>query len=220
MSTLVKYRIGDVAKDFGFPSKVITEILGRFYEKPKSSQQVLTEEQLNLLFDVITLEHQIESLEQVFAVAPTQKKEPARKPAAEEKPAEEKPAAAAAAAAAAPKAPEKPKEPERKRERRVIDTSAVTVNAARFDDHADELVSERVQNYTGGKQKIGSRSKQQQRKKFGTKSRNEEQEKIRRLQLEIVKKTPLTVKIPDEITVGELASRMKKTAAEVIKCLM
>ncbi|MBR2365624.1 MAG: translation initiation factor IF-2 [Oscillospiraceae bacterium] len=43
---------------------------------------------------------------------------------------------------------------------------------------------------------------------------------MRRLQLEIVKKTPLTVKIPDEITVGELASRMKKTAAEVIKCLM
>ena len=43
---------------------------------------------------------------------------------------------------------------------------------------------------------------------------------MRRLQLEIIKKTPLTVKIPDEITVGELASRMKKTAADVIKCLM
>ena len=43
---------------------------------------------------------------------------------------------------------------------------------------------------------------------------------MRRLQLEIAKKTPLTVKIPDEIGVGELASRMKKTAAEVIKCLI
>ena len=43
---------------------------------------------------------------------------------------------------------------------------------------------------------------------------------MRRLQLEIIKKTPLTVNIPDEITVGELASRMKKTAADVIKCLM
>ena len=217
MGTLVKYRIGDVAKDFGFPSKVITEILARYYEKPKSTQQALTDEQLNLLFDVITLENQIESLEQVFAVAPTPKKEQP-KPAAEEKPAE-----AAQPAEAKPgekKEPEKPKEPERKRERRVIDTSAVTVNTARFDDHADDLVSERVQNYTGGKQKIGNRAKRQQQKKFGTKSRNEEQEKIRRLQLEIVKKTPLTVKIPDEITVGELASRMKKTAAEVIKCLM
>ena len=43
---------------------------------------------------------------------------------------------------------------------------------------------------------------------------------MRRLQLEIAKKTPLTVKIPDEISVGELASRMKKTGAEVVKCLM
>ena len=43
---------------------------------------------------------------------------------------------------------------------------------------------------------------------------------MRRLQLEIAKKTPLTVKIPAEISVGELASRMKKTGAEVVKCLM
>ncbi len=43
---------------------------------------------------------------------------------------------------------------------------------------------------------------------------------MRRLRLEVIKKTPLTVKIPDEITVGELASRMKKTAAEVIKTLL
>ena len=43
---------------------------------------------------------------------------------------------------------------------------------------------------------------------------------MRRLQLEIAKKAPLTVKIPDEITVGELASRMKKTGAVVVKNLM
>ena len=43
---------------------------------------------------------------------------------------------------------------------------------------------------------------------------------MRRLQMEVARKAPLTVKIPEEITVGELASRMKKTAGEVIKCLM
>ena len=43
---------------------------------------------------------------------------------------------------------------------------------------------------------------------------------MRRLRLEIIKKTPVTVQIPDEISVGELASRMKKTGAEVVKCLM
>ncbi len=43
---------------------------------------------------------------------------------------------------------------------------------------------------------------------------------MRRLQLEIAKKAPLKVQIPDEISVGELASRMKKTGAEVVKVLM
>ena len=42
---------------------------------------------------------------------------------------------------------------------------------------------------------------------------------MNRLQLEIAKKQQLKVEIPDEISVGELASRMKKTAAEVIKQL-
>ena len=104
----------------------------------------------------------------------------------------------------------------------MVDTSAVTVNAERFDDRVDSLVSERMQNAKGGKQRIGGKQGSNNKKKgnFGNKRRNEEQEKMRRLQLEIAKKTPLTVKIPDEITVGELASRMKKTAAEVIKQLI
>ncbi len=212
MSTLVKIRISDIAKDFDLPAKAVSEIVGKYFEKPKSAQQVLTEEQLNVVVDVITQENQIESLEVVFAVAPAPKKE-APKPAAEEaKPASEKPAKEEV---------KKPAEPERRRERRVIDTSAVTVNTQRFDDHADDLVSERVQDYQGGKMKIGNKNKrQQQQKKFGNKSRNEEQEKLRRLQMEVARKAPVTVKIPDEITVGELAARMKKTSAEVIKCLM
>ena len=107
----------------------------------------------------------------------------------------------------------------------MVDTSAVQVNSSRFDD-VDNLVSERVQNFQGGKQRIGGgkgkqQQKQQQKGNFkGNKSRNEEQEKMRRLQMEVARKAPLTVKIPEEITVGELASRMKKTAGEVIKLLM
>ena len=231
--SFIKYRIGEMAKDFGVPTKTVTALVGEFFEKPKSGQQVLTEEQLNVLFDVLTQRHQVASLEETLeaqkpkaeaapaapkaAPAPkAEKAEPEKKPAQpapQQQPKAEKPAQQ-------PKA-EKPKEPERKRERRVIDTSAVTVNANRFDDRVDALVSERVQNYSGGKQKIGNKNKQQNRNKFaGNKRRNEEQEKMRRLQLEVAKKAPLVVKIPDEITVGELASRMKKTAAEVIKQLI
>ena len=53
-----------------------------------------------------------------------------------------------------------------------------------------------------------------------SKRKQEEADRLRKLRLEIIKKTPVTVQIPDEITVGELASRMKKTGAEVVKCLM
>ena len=273
MSIEIKQKIKEVADDFGMPAKSLIEIVGKFYDKPKSSSQNLTEDQLNVIFDYITAQNQIGSIAEVFAAAKPKEEPKAEAPAA---PAPEKPSApqqnaqqqkpqsapqfrpntnrpgqnnntqrpqqntrpqaqqnqprpqnasqqtAAPQQNAQPQTAQQPKQPqpERKRERRVIDTSAVTVNADRYDDRVDSLVSERVQNYTSGKQKIGNKNKKQQAKKFGTKNRSEEQEKMRRLQLEIAKKAPLVVKIPDEITVGELASRMKKTAAEVIKCLL
>ena len=262
MSIEVKQKIKEVADDFAMPAKKLIEIVGKFYEKPKSSSQNLTEDQLNVIFDYITQQNQIDSIEQVFAAAAQKKEAPAPAPAQQAKPAapaqtaqagnqprpqggqsqprpqqqgnaprpqqngqrpaqpqggQNQPRPQQTAAQPAAKQPQ----PERKRERRVIDTSAVTVNADRYDDRVDSLVSDRVQNYSSGKQKIGNKNKkQQQAKRFGTKSRSEEQEKMRRLQLEIAKKAQLVVKIPDEITVGELASRMKKTAAEVIKCLL
>ena len=230
--SLVKYRLKEVATDFGVAPKEIAEIISKFFEKPKSNTQVLTEEELNVVFDYMTQHNQIKSLEQVFAVQPAPKAAE-KAPEAPQQSKEEKPARAAAKpqqqgkpAPQQPKEekPAKPAEPERKRERRVVDTSAVQVNSARFDDRVDELISERAQNYSGGKQRIGGNKKQQQNKKDnkfkGNKARNEEQEKLRRLQMEVARKAPVTVKIPEEITVGELASRMKKTAGEVIKLLM
>ncbi len=232
--SLVKYRLKEVAADFGVTTKEVTEIISKFFEKPKSPTQVLTEDELNVVFDCITKAHQITSLEQVFAVQPKPKAEEpkAEAPKAEApksaKPADTKPAPAKAPAAASAKPqqnqPPVAKEPERRRERRVVDTSAVQVNANRFAD-VDNLVDQRVQEYQGGKQKFGGKKGQQQKQqkdnKFkGNKARNEEQEKLRRLQMEVARKAQLTVKIPEEITVGELASRMKKTAGEVIKLLM
>ena len=218
--SLVKYRVKEVAADFGMSTKEILEIVGKYFEKPRSNAQVLTEEQLNALFDHITQHRQIASIAEVYAVTPPAKKE--EKPA-EPKQEAPKPAEPAKQEPAKPAEEKRQKPEQRKRERRVVDTKAVTVNADRFDDRVDSLVSERVQNYSGGKQKIGNKNKNKgkdNKKSTGSKRRNEEQEKLRRLQLEIIKKTPLTVKIPDEITVGELASRMKKTATELIKCLL
>ena len=239
--SFVKYRLKEVAADFGKTPKEIGDIISKFYERPKSNTQVLNDDELNVVFDWITQKNQISSLEQVFNVKPAEapKAEPVKEApkaaAAPQQPRQEKPQQPARKTQPAPAAqqnqvPAKPteapksKEPERKRERRVVDTSAVQVNSARFDDRVDNLISERDQNYQGGKQRIGGKKGQQQNKKDnkykGNKSRNEEQEKLRRLQMEVARKAPLTVKIPEEITVGELASRMKKTAGEVIKLLM
>ena len=259
--SLVKYRIREVAKDLEMPPKAVMELFAQHFGPAKNHMQVLEDDQLNLLFDVITQQNQVEDMKQALDAAKPTAKQPAKTAAPEKAPAadkapapdraavgkaptpdrQERPAAKAAAPAPRPETPEaqkspkpqprpaaqppkdKAKEPERKRERRVVDTSAVTVNSARFDDHADSLVSERLQNAKGGKQRIGGKQGGNNKKRGGpqgSKRRNEEQEKMRRLQLEIAKKAPLVVRIPDEITVGELASRMKKTAAEVIKQLI
>ncbi|MBQ5608006.1 MAG: translation initiation factor IF-2, partial [Oscillospiraceae bacterium] len=232
--SLVKYRLKEVATDFGMTPKDIAEVMGKFFEKPKSNTQVLSEEELNVIFDYMTQTHQVASIAEVFAVQPQPKaeeKKPEAKPqpkAEEKKPeqkkTEPKPQQPAPQQPKAEK-PQKPAQPERKRERRVVDTSAVQVNVSRFDDRVDDLVSERMQNYQGGKQRFAKKGQQQNNKKDnkfskGNKSKNEEQEKLRRLQMEVARKAPVTVRIPDEITVGELASRMKKTAGEVIKLLM
>ena len=265
--SIVKYRVKEVAADFGVAPKEIVEILGKYLEKPKSNTQVLTAEELNLIFDYMTQHNQIASLEQVFAVKPAQPKAEEPKAAAPQQQAgrpaqtagQNRPQQAPQQQANRPaqqqtnrpvqqqgqnrpaqnpgnrpqqngqqnrpqqtQQPARQPEPERRRERRVVDTSAVQVNANRFND-VDELMSEREQNYQGGKQRIGGKGGKQQRQqqaKKGNKARNEEQEKMRRLQMEVARKAPVTVKIPEEITVGELASRMKKTAGEVIKTLM
>jgi len=252
-----KYRLREVASDFGTNAKEISEIVGKYFEKPKNNTQVLSDDELNVVFDRMTHAHQIDSLEQVFAVKPKEQPKaaaPAGQPRQGDRPAGrdnahnnnnnrgDRPGQGRNQAApagqnrnnqprpdtnkqpAAPAPAAKQPEPERKRERRVVDTSAVQVNSGRFAD-VDNLISERAQNFQGGKQRIGGgkgakQQKQQQGGKKGNKSRNEQEEKMRRLQMEVARKAPTVVKIPDEITVGELASRMKKTAGQVITLLM
>ena len=233
--SFVKYRLKEVATDFGTTPKEIADILGKYGERPKSNTQVLTEVELNCIFDHMTKNNQVANLDQVFAAkAAAPKAEPRKDAPRGDRPQGQnnrpqqgsrpqgqnnRPQPAQQPKAEAPKQPE----PERKRERRVVDTSAVQVNANRFAD-VDNLVSEKVQDYQGGKQRIGGKGAKQMKaqmpNKKGNKSKNEEQEKLRRLQMEVARKAPTVVKIPEEITVAELASRMKKTVAEVIKCLM
>ena len=230
-----KYRIHEVAKDFGMTSKDISQILTDYATTPKNHMQVLEDAELDLRFESLTQHHQVGSIAEIFAPEPEEKKAPAKAP--EEKkpdaPAQEKTAGSApapAAAAAAPvqqpqkPKPEKPAQPKQVVEKRVVDTrGSAGANLSKYDERFDKIAGNAGKDKDirrGGKEKIQNKNKQRQQQVASAKRRQEERDKMQRLQFEVAKKQQLKVSIPDEINVGELASRMKKTAVEVIKQLI
>ena len=238
MSLDFKYRIHEVAKDFGMTSKDISQILTDYATTPKNHMQVLEDAELDLIFEYLTQHHQVGSIAEIFAPEPEEKKAPAKAP--EEKkpdaPAQEKTAGSApapAAAAAAPvqqpqkPKPEKPAQPKQVVEKRVVDTrGSAGANLSKYDERFDKIAGNAGNAgkdkdiRRGGKEKIQNKNKQRQQQVASAKRRQEERDKMQRLQFEVAKKQQLKVSIPDEINVGELASRMKKTAVEVIKQLI
>ncbi|MCI8423192.1 MAG: translation initiation factor IF-2, partial [Lawsonibacter sp.] len=256
---MMKYPIHKVAKDFKrgakeIPSKEIMDILTQYNHPPKNHMQPLNDEELSIVFEVLTQKNQIDSIESVYADVYH-----------EPEPSKQKPKGSPDA----PKAGAKPQgQPQGQRPRdqgrgkpqgqpqgqgqqgqgpkpqaagskpqtasapmsrvpakKVVDTrGGGSVNLDKYDERLESFTSEKQQD-RGGKQKFQGRNAQRQRGgrqagSFGSKRRQEEQDRLRRLQLEIAKKAPVKVLIPDEIGVGELASRMKKTGAEVVKALM
>ncbi len=105
---------------------------------------------------------------------------------------------------------------------RVIDTrGSGDTDLSKYDDKFTSMVPDKANKMQQGKQKIVKKA--DRTKNFGqNKRRQEEFEKMKRLEAQKAqaKKVPLKVMIPDEITVGEFALRMKKTAADIIKELM
>ena len=106
--------------------------------------------------------------------------------------------------------------------RRTVDTRGSYVDLDKYNQHYEQIAPAgkySKDTYSTKKQKITQKSAQRSRQKYSTK-RETEQDKLRRLELERARKRQLHVRIPDSITVGELASRLKVTATEVIKKLM
>ena len=235
-----------MAKDFGLPTKTITEILTKYAETPKNHMQALTDQELSLIFEYLTQHNPVSSIQVIFA--DTYKEEPAKEPAAKKA----EPAGKAAAPAQgqqvrqsvpaqsaqssqggrqqpqqqnAASKPAAQQPVSRVPQRKIVDTrKGGDVNLAKYDERLEDLGGERgarmQRQQRSGKEKIRTNNQRRGGMTFSNKRKQDEAERMRRLQLEIAKKTPLTVKIPDEIGVGELASRMKKTGAEVVKCLM
>ncbi len=102
---------------------------------------------------------------------------------------------------------------------RHVDTRTSNINIDKYNEKYETIApANSMRDNFSKKQKIKQKS-QDYRRPQGAK-RETEADKLRRMQLERIKKTPITVTVGDEITVGELAAAMKKTAAEVIKELM
>ena len=79
---LNKYRVHEVAKDFGKNSKEIADILTTYATAPKNHMQVLEDKELSLIFEYLTQHNEIESIESVFAEVYHEPKAPAAAPKA------------------------------------------------------------------------------------------------------------------------------------------
>ena len=232
---MIKYRVSEVAKDFGVQSKEIIALLAKFSETPKKSATALQEDELDIIFDYLTQQHNQENLDSYFAEADRRREEKAAasKPAAEaEAPvAEEKPVAKAdnkstaekpvAAPAKQEKKQKNPPQPRVQIERRTVDTRTVQTNVGdKYDERFDDMAqsSSRVRGDGGGikKQKINQKSQQYKKPQ---RRRETETERLNRIAMER-KQKQMTITVGETITVSELALRLKATVAEVIKKLM
>ena len=271
-----KYKITDVAKDFGVPNKKIIDTLAAVTGETKKSGGTVNEQELNCLVEQLTRETAENSLDAYFASKNEQPAE--KKPVKAEKPAEKKPAAEkkpepkAAEPAQKPAQPAQPEQPkaaesarqqpkthqpdhkrpaEKRKEKSVtmqdlaadtgvkqpvatekvevqrsrvqVDTRTVDVNvdkfSARYDDLADSrnMPAKRKNQPMGSKQKFNNKNRgrnQYQRR------RETEAERLQRIQLEKARNAQLKISIPDEITVSELASRLKQNVAKVVAKFM
>ena len=135
-----KYRVHEVAKDFGRSTKEVTDILTKYAKAPKNHMQVLDDHELSIIFEYFTQNHQVDDLERVLG---SQQAAPAggKKEVAPVK-------------EAAPKADEGESKEEKKeapRSSRVkqvhrIDTrGGGDVNLAKYDERIDSLVSEKAE---------------------------------------------------------------------------
>lgn len=237
---MAKLKVKDIANDLGVTNKKVTEILEKYCGVAKKTASAVTDEEVGVIIDVITQQTQVENFDKYFASREKTAEEATEKKA---EPKAEKPAKKAEnkrqndnkkSEKSADKKQEKvntnivkkaEKQPENTvtaeethtRSRRVIDTRAVNVDVerynAKYDDMAHDSSKGRNSDNTVKKQKFANRSQRQK----GRKGRREtEAERLKRIALER-KQKPITVQIPDEISVSELALRLKATVAEVVK---
>ena len=203
-----KKKISELAKEFNLPNKQIMEMIKNLgIEGKNSASSSLDEKELDFVLDAIIFSHQVEDFS-MYAVEKKAEAKPekAEKAAEEEKKNEQE----------IIEVIEKPIE----KKVRHIDTRQNTIDESRLDDSKIEQMMQGTDIYateSTSKQKIKKGGKNQKFDRQNNKFNKNNQEKKQPV---VIKPEILKVKIPDEISVGELAERLKKTGTEVIKKLM
>ncbi len=192
-----KIRAYELSKIFGFPSKNIVNVLHEYGVSTKNHMSALSEYELDVIFEYYTQKNQAKD----FSIFDKKKEEP--KEAAENVSDNED-------FTPVP-------EIEVGRKLRTVDTRVNNVDLDRIDDEKiEELIPENVKQ-GDKKQKINQKKKQQQRQQHSTKQKRKPENVIKKVEKKEKKVEPLNVLVPNEITVGELASRMKKVSGRDYK---
>ncbi len=282
-----KYRVHEVAKDFDIKSNIVVDLLGKYFDGQKKHMTALEEDELDMIFETFTKEHEVADLNEYFNYAKPEPKKAKKEealseeaapeaaeekkeaaPAPEEKKEEKKEEAKAEKKPEAKKAPEKkpeakkeekkpapannvkpgnsklppmpakqpqqqgekkkekenkPMQSRTKGEMRTIDTRADNVDLEKYNERYENIApTNKTKQHENSTQKQKIKQKSQQYKKQGgmrSSKRETEAERLKRIAAERAKKPQMLLKLPEEITVGELAAMLKMTAAEVIKKL-
>jgi translation initiation factor IF-2 len=223
MNNMEKYRINALAKDFNIKSKEIIDILTANGYPGRSHMTSLESDELSIIFEVITQNNQADIT--AFFNHYDEKKKAKKEAEQEKKKAEIEEIRKKNGTPAAPAEPVKQKQkqaqPQKQRARgevRVVDTrgTAATVDLSKYDEKFEKFEAVIPNIEQAGKQKI----KKKNTKDVGDKGKGAHDKFFKQKPQFKPKQVQLQIQVPDEITVGELASRMKKQAGEVIKKLM
>ncbi len=240
MAMMIKYKVKEVATDLNVSAKDVIAVLEQYCKVTKKTMTSLEESELDVIFDYFTQKNSVENFNAYFAVrdkAIEKAEQEVIERKAEEKrkreeakdklrPESAKKANKPAAEKREEKVAPQPKKEEkvvdlsseiksRRGQGRVIDTSAVEINVDRYNEKYDRMAFEKVKNenqMSSKKQKINQRSQRGRRQG----KRETEAERLKRIADER-KAKQMTIEIPEEIVVSELALRLKATVAEVVK---
>lgn len=273
-----KYRVHEVAKDLGVPSKEIIDLLAKYFETPKKHMTALEPQELSVVFEHYTKKNEAPNFEAYFASQTADKTSAA--PANTAAPVPEKPASAPAKPASSarpaqapsqqrhpqnaqnnPQRPAakpqqqprpqqqakpkshtgqpRPQQPAQKpaqqtpaapaagtspvevrNTQRHVDIRQVNVNLDKYNERYETIAPTNLAKKDTGVRKQKLNQKSAQRGKPFMSRKDKEEAKMRRVEMERQRRKNLEVFLPAEMSVSELAARLKIQTSEVVKRLM